>query len=159
MNDVERLIAIEAIKNVKARYFRYVDMRADMETRATLFAPDATMFFPEFHEKPMSRPELSKWASGFLEQSVTIHHGHLPEIEILSDTTAKAIWPMEDRIYWTGDRGPGQPTSMHGFGYYHETYEKIDGEWKIKTLVVTRLRVTHKHPPAASPRDPKMAEK
>jgi hypothetical protein len=30
--------------------------------------------------------------------------------------------------------------SMVGWGHYTETYERVDGEWKIKTLVLTRLR-------------------
>jgi hypothetical protein len=30
---------------------------------------------------------------------------------------------------------------MRGFGHYHETYEKIDGAWVIKTTTLTRLRV------------------
>jgi hypothetical protein len=157
MNDVDRLVAIEAIKNLKARYFRNVDTQADMETRATLFAPDATIFFPEFHDTPMSRAEIGKWAVDFLDQTVTIHHGFTPEIEILSETTAKAIWPMEDRIYWTGKRRPDQITALHGFGHYHETYEKIDGDWKIKTLMVTRLRVTHTYSPTALTQNLKMA--
>jgi hypothetical protein len=157
MNDVERLIAIEAIKNLKARYFRYVDTGADMKTRATLFAPDATIFFPEFHPKPMSRAEIGKWAVDTMAGSVTVHHGFTPEIEILSETTAKAIWPMEDRIHWTGERRPDQMTGLHGFGHYHETYEKIDGEWKIKTLMVTRLRVEHTYSPTALAQFPKAA--
>jgi hypothetical protein len=149
MNDLDRLIAIEAIKNLKARYFRYVDTNADMELRASLFAPDATIYFPEFHPKPMSRAEIGKWALETLAGATTVHHGFLPEIEILSETTAKAIWPMEDRVHWTGPRRPDQMTSMHGFGHYHETYEKIGGEWKIKTLTVTRLRVEHGYSPTA----------
>ena len=24
--------------------------------------------------------------------------------------------------------------TFHGYGHYHETYEKVNGEWKIKTL-------------------------
>jgi hypothetical protein len=151
MTDLEKLIASEAIKNLKARYFRYVDTGADMEKRATLFAPDATIFFPEFHSNPKSRAEIADWASHTLAGSVTIHHGFTPEIEILSETTASAVWPMEDRIYWTGDRSPGQMTSLHGFGHYHETYEKIEGEWKIKTLMVTRLRVIHTYKDATRP--------
>jgi hypothetical protein len=28
---------------------------------------------------------------------------------------------------------------MHGFGHYHETYEKTDAGWRIKSLTITRL--------------------
>lgn len=30
--------------------------------------------------------------------------------------------------------------TLHGYGHYHETYEKIDGRWRIKTSKLTRLR-------------------
>jgi len=29
---------------------------------------------------------------------------------------------------------------MHGFGHYHETYEKTAAGWRIKTMTITRLR-------------------
>jgi hypothetical protein len=29
---------------------------------------------------------------------------------------------------------------MHGYGHYHETYEKADGEWRIKSSKLIRLR-------------------
>ena len=32
-------------------------------------------------------------------------------------------------------------TEMHGYGHYHETYEKSGTEWRIKSLTLTRLRV------------------
>jgi hypothetical protein len=31
-------------------------------------------------------------------------------------------------------------SELHGYGHYHETYEKVDGTWRIKTLTLTRLR-------------------
>jgi hypothetical protein len=29
---------------------------------------------------------------------------------------------------------------MHGYGHYHETYEKVDGRWLIASTTLTRLR-------------------
>jgi hypothetical protein len=31
--------------------------------------------------------------------------------------------------------------TMHGFGHYHETYERVGGRWLIKSTSVTRLAV------------------
>jgi hypothetical protein len=28
---------------------------------------------------------------------------------------------------------------MQGFGHYHETYEKVDDAWRIKSSTLTRL--------------------
>ena len=60
----------------------------------------------------------------------------MPEIEITSPTTATGIWAMLDIL-----QEPGGENLVHGWGHYHETYERIDGRWYIKTLRLTRLRV------------------
>jgi hypothetical protein len=61
----------------------------------------------------------------------------MPEIEILTATTARAIWAQEDRVFWP----EGYPNkSLHGFGYEHETYETIDGKWRIKSSKLVRVK-------------------
>ena len=52
--------------------------------------------------------------------------------------SAKAIWAMEDKLWWP----EGSPIKhMHGYGHYHETYQRCgDGHWRIKSLKLTRLR-------------------
>lgn len=45
---------------------------------------------------------------------------------------------MTDRLQPT-ESGPF--AEMIGWGHYHETYEKVGGEWKLKTLRLIRLRV------------------
>lgn len=30
--------------------------------------------------------------------------------------------------------------NLRGYGFYHETYEKADGRWRIKSSKLTRLR-------------------
>jgi hypothetical protein len=62
----------------------------------------------------------------------------MPEIELTSATTARGVWAMEDLIWWPEE---SRRKTLHGFGHYHETYEKIDGHWLIKTLRLTRLKV------------------
>lgn len=71
-------------------------------------------------------------------QVTTVHHGHCPEIELTSDTTATGIWAMEDKLWWTdGDRAE----HLHGYGHYHEQYRRVDGVWLISYRKLTRLRV------------------
>ena len=77
--------------------------------------------------------------SSFLQQtlanSVTVHQGHMPEIELTSPTTATGIWALNDLIIWPdGSR-------LQGYGHYHETYEKVDGAWRIKSSKLTRLHM------------------
>jgi hypothetical protein len=48
------------------------------------------------------------------------------------------VWAMED--LFTPPAGNGAPGGHCGYGHYHETYRRVEGEWKISHLVLTRLR-------------------
>ena len=64
----------------------------------------------------------------------TVHHVHAPEIELTSATTARGVWALNDIVRLV------PALTLHGYSHYHETYEKIDGRWRIKTSKLTRLR-------------------
>jgi hypothetical protein len=143
MSDTEKLLAIEEIKALKARYFRSVDTK-DWTGLEAVFAPDLVA---DFRESVPERNEalLTEGAAKFvadlaplLQHAVTVHHGHMPEIEITSDTTAKGVWAMEDKL-WMPEGAPFK--TLHGFGHYHETYVRLAGQWRIKTIRLTRLRI------------------
>ena len=70
-----------------------------------------------------------------LDGAVTVHQGHMPEIEVTSETTATGIWALNDIVIWPNGM------RLEGYGHYHETYEKVDGEWRIKSSKLTRLHV------------------
>jgi hypothetical protein len=163
MNDAERLAAIEAITQLKARYFRSMDIK-DWDGFQSVFAPDAVFDATEamfardpatgaciqngrvidepaaFDESLLTRgaPAIRATVEAAIAPLVTIHHGHMPEIEVTSATTARGIWAMEDVLHYPAE---SPFTLFVGFGHYHETYERIDGRWHIKTLKLTRLRV------------------
>jgi hypothetical protein len=66
----------------------------------------------------------------------------MPIIEFTSDTEAKVIWAMEDRLYRTKEYPlEDGSTYLHGFGHYHETYVKLETGWRIRSSRLTRLRV------------------
>jgi uncharacterized protein (TIGR02246 family) len=138
---VERLDAIEQIKALKARYFRCMDTK-DWGGFADQFAPDAVMDMsgevPAGDGITRGNHAIAAFVRDAVDPVVTVHHGHMPEIEVTSLTTARGIWAMEDKLRWP-DGAPIR--TLHGYGHYHETYEKIDGRWLIKTLTLTRLRL------------------
>jgi uncharacterized protein (TIGR02246 family) len=142
MTDSEQLLAIEEIKQLKARYFRCLDTK-DWSGFEAVFAPQATVDYtpPGGNSTDWStsgRAKILAFVRQAIEPAVTVHHGHMAEIEVTSATTASAIFAMEDRIWWPeGSRR----RALHGWGHYHETYEKPEGKWLIKTLRLTRLRV------------------
>jgi SnoaL-like protein len=138
---VEELRAIEAIKRLKARYFRCMDTK-DWDGFQAVFAADAAL--DTTGEAPGSeivrgREEIRRFVEGAVGDVVTVHHGHMPEIEITSPTTARGVWAMQDLLQWPEDSPLGMK-SMTAFGHYTETYELVDGEWLITTLLLTRLR-------------------
>jgi len=136
MDSTQRLDAIEEIKQLKARYFRCMDTK-DWDGLAEVFAPDAVMDMSSEMRDGTTEGEgitrgnraIAAFVKGAVDPVTTVHHGHMPEIEILSATEARGIWAMEDKLRWP----EGSPIrTMHGYGHYHETYEKVDGAWRIK---------------------------
>jgi hypothetical protein len=126
---------LEAIKQLKARYCRTMDTKA-WDSMRSLFADDVTIDTVE------SGGSVVTGADDFivfLRQAIgdvaTVHHCHMPEIERTSPTTASAVWAMEDMLRWPDG------TELHGYGHYHETYEKCAGVWRITSSRLTRLRM------------------
>jgi len=153
MSPTERLLAIEAIKQLKARYFRCVDTK-DWEGVASLFALDAQFtrsgavnvldpwtgaFNPPLPAQPearIGRVEIVKMIRAAVEQVRTVHHGFMPEIEILDEDRAQGIWAMSDEI-----RDKDYRLVLRGCGHYHETYERAAAGWLIKTSRISRIQL------------------
>jgi hypothetical protein len=112
MNDETALMDMESIKQLKARYCRYLDTK-DWDRWRDLFTDD------------------------FVGDTTQVH---APEIELTPATTARGIWALNDVVRLV------PALTLHGYGHYHETYEKIGGRWRIKTSRLTRLREDVKMP-------------
>lgn len=126
---------IEAIKHLKARYFRLMDTK-DWVGMRQVFTDDVVIDTESSGGGVVSgADEFMTFLQGVIGDVVTVHHGHMPEIELTSPTTARGIWSMEDMLRWPDG------SEMHGCGHYHETYEKVGDAWRIKTMTLTRLRV------------------
>lgn len=139
--DVERLLAIEAIKSLKARYCRCVDTHDWVGFRA-LFTDDASLFFPENYAAPSSIDAFMGGVEAALAGCVSIHHAGMAEIEVTSGTSATGIWAMTDRLFFAPDAaGFGSASEIEGAGHYHETYEKRDGRWLFKSVRLSRLKL------------------
>jgi hypothetical protein len=148
---LDKLAAIEDIKQLKARYFRELDTK-NWEGLNSVFAVDAVFdlravnsvrqpatgdFTPPLGGEERvfrGRAAIVAMIRGAVESLITVHHGHTPEIDVISANTARGIVPMEDIL-----RLPSGELMLNGFGHYHETYEKLGGLWQIKTSYLTRL--------------------
>lgn len=133
---VDTLTAIESIKQLKARYCRYLDTK-DWAVWRTIFADDFVSDTSEAGGKVIAGADdfvaFTRRALGRPAQP-TAHQVHTPEIELTSATTARGIWALQDVVRF----GPG--VTLVGYGHYHETYENVAGRWLIKSSKLTRLR-------------------
>ena len=141
MTSVQQLIDTYEIQRVKARYFRFLDHRQWDKFR-DLFTDDL-QFFVDVSRDPestvpmwASADELVAHLSSTASDRITVHQGHMPDIEFLDEDHAEAIWAMFD---WVDYPTPGR--AFKGYGYYFEKYVRCaDGRWRISSSRLTRLR-------------------
>ena len=128
------MLEIEAIKQLKARYCRFLDTK-DWQAWRGIFADDFHSDTSESGGKVIDgADEFVAYVRKSLNKQPTVHQVHAPEIELTSPTTARGVWALNDVVRLA----PG--LNLDGFGHYHETYEKTDGQWRITSSKLTRLR-------------------
>jgi uncharacterized protein (TIGR02246 family) len=135
---VQRLLDIEEIKQLKARYFRLVDAK-DWDAWGRVFAIDAVLEIPEGDLVHRGREEIVANVSTVMEPIRTVHHGHMPEIEITGPDTARGVWAMFDYVEWPAQ--DDERVGLRGYGHYVEEYVREDGQWCIARSRLERLRV------------------
>lgn len=142
MDVVARLVEIDALLRLKARYFRMVDTQ-NWQAWGELFTDDAVLkcdnAVSTFGEDPQTsifvgRDAIVDVVRTHMQNAYSVHHGHMPEIDIQSETQAMGIWAMADIVVH-----PEQ--TLHGAGHYHEEYRKVNGEWRFSVVHLTRLRL------------------
>ena len=136
MDPVTTQAEVEAIKQLKARYCRLLDTK-QWDAWRELFTDDFVS------DTSQSGGQVIVGADEFVafvrrnlgkRSQPTVHQVHAPEIELIAATEATGVWALNDVVRLA----PG--LNLNGYGHYHETYGKIDGDWRIKTSTLTRLR-------------------
>ncbi len=130
------LEAIELIKQLKARYFRFLDTR-NLAGLESVFTEDATAHFKgadyEFELDGWSALEAF-YTKSFTGKSFGMHNGHHPEITVDGDT-ATGIWYLQDIFIELNHN-----VTIMGSALYHDTYRKgATGEWRIASTGYERL--------------------
>ena len=157
MNEIEKLLAIEEIKQLKARYFRSMDTKDESLYRSVLtedysFDAPGIITDPITGYSPYPDPTTSIvrgrdvcvnaiFAAIRHPDYSSFHTGHMPEIEIVDDNNAKGIWSMTDVIGFAA--GDGTKGNFIGYGHYYDTYRREDGVWKIASVKLVRHRVDY----------------
>ena len=147
MSDIERLLAIEEIKRLRARYCRFLDTKR-WEDLPALFTADAE--FWGFASCP-DGSSFEGWRDGVksrLSDVVMFHHCHSPDIVFLDDMTARAVWAMEGYLEWPEPLGLAEAPEargLRGFGHYQDEYRFEDGNWKIAHIRFCTMRMGTLH--------------
>ena len=134
---------LEAIKRLKAKYFWALDNKL-WDMWGSVFTEDVEADFSDDFSRLAGRPvnglikgreNLVRIISYAMPQAfISVHQGHMPQIDITGPDTAKGVWQLHDFL----DDGERQQT---GFGHYFEEYVRQDGQWLIKRYAEKRLFV------------------
>lgn len=151
---MDRMTDLHEIQKLKARYFRLMDTR-QFDALGEVFTEDLKFYIENGPLAPGSGAPAFDGRKTFVDylkasdsRKVTVHQGHMPEIEFTGDDTAAGIWAMFD---WVDD--PGRGRAWQGFGHYHDQYVKgPDGQWRISEIRLSRLRTDMLEPGEAGPR-------
>ncbi|NRA06582.1 MAG: nuclear transport factor 2 family protein [Myxococcales bacterium] len=134
--DLQRMMDIEAIKQLKHAYFRCIDT-ANFEELATLFHDDVSVHFigGGYEWKLQGKAEyVESVTKSFHRESVGHHNGHHPEIQIRSASEATGVWYLTDNM-WLFDT----KFFTTGTALYWDRYVKVDGRWTIKDTKYERI--------------------
>ena len=97
---------IEAINQLKARYFRTMDTK-DWDGMRQVFTDDVVMDTTESGGGVVTgADEFMAFLREALDGAVTVHQGHMPEIDLTSETTATGIWALNDIVIWPNGMRP-----------------------------------------------------
>jgi hypothetical protein len=147
MDPVQQLLEIEAIKTLKARYFRLMDAQ-EWSAFGELLTPDLEICFcnPDQPHPPgatttaegyamVGKEALLAWTEAGSRGCTTVHHAHMPDIELTGPETAIGQWSMTDYTRWNAVE---PPVWVRGYGGHLEHYVRTPAGWRIRRSWFTR---------------------
>ncbi len=131
---MDDLHEIEAIKRLKYKYFRCLDLKLWDEMREC-FVEEATSAYGDGKYSFRGREQILKFLQEFMDRPTVLsaHHGHHPEIDLTSPTTAVGIWALAD-VFIDLDAN----ITLRGAAFYRDEYVKVNAKWKIKSTGYNR---------------------
>ncbi len=124
---------IEAIRNLKAKWWYSIDHKLWDEV-GNCVAEDVVLHNPSYYTIE-GRKTLVEFLKKRLDAAiVTVHQGHHHEIEIMSETTARAKWAVRDQIVDSKAN-----TVFKGRYYYDDDFVKENGRWKLQRMTLNYI--------------------
>jgi hypothetical protein len=122
--NVDELLAHESIRQLKARYCLFVDMKRWAELEE-LFSLDARLEFNDRDTVVIGRSEIVAYIAAAVGDSLTSHHPSCADIEILAPAQARATWALH---YAT------EGVAQVAYGFYEDEYHQERGTWRFSRL-------------------------
>jgi SnoaL-like domain len=131
---------LEAIRRLKYAYFRTLDLKR-FDELGRLLTEDATASYEDGTTVLEGRAAITEWLSSVLgdQGMITEHHGHHPEIDFTSDTTAEGTWYLQDRVII-----PAADLEIGGTAFYADRYLRTGDGWRIAHTGYTRVFEEHR---------------
>lgn len=119
--------AIEAIKQLKYRYFRSLDCN-QWDLFASCLTEDCAAAYSDGKLCLDGRDAIVNFMRDNMSGAdfLSMHHGHHPEIVLESADEASGIWYLEDTIISLTHK-----TRLSGAAIYEDRYRRENGEWRI----------------------------
>ena len=129
MDELTRLVEIEAIKRLKYRYIRCLDQKL-WDELAGCFVADAVASYGGGAWSYEGRDAILEFIRTSMgsHQFLSSHRVGQSEIELTGPDTARGTWALDDLVVHL-EFG----VDIRGAAFYEDTYVKVDGEWKIKS--------------------------
>lgn len=134
--DIQRLMDMEAIRQVKYTYFRCIDTANWSELSSILHPELYVNYIGGGYEFDITGRDafLDSMKHAFHNQAVGRHNGLHPEIQMLSESEATGIWYLYDHFWALHHKH-----LTHGTALYWDRYEKHDGRWLIRDTRYERI--------------------
>lgn len=131
---IQRLEDIESIRYLQAKYQRCLDTR-DFNGIAECFADDVVSAYDNGNTAYTGKQNVIGYLMNVMSLSMpSAHMIHGGEVDIVDSQNAVAKWYLQDFLLVKGYN-----INICGAAIYENTYAKIDGVWKIKTIGYKRL--------------------
>ncbi len=131
----DTLAAIEAIRQLKARYFRFLDT-CNLDAMESVFTPDLEVCWRggDYEIALSGWPELRRfYEQAFTKERFGMHTAHHPEIHV-NGAEATGTWYLHDIFFDTVGKN-----IVEGSALYEDDYVLRDGAWKVHRCRYNRL--------------------
>ena len=124
---MDELREIEAIKRLKYRYMRCLDQKRWAEL-GECFTDDARTSYGDGKYAFQGRDAILGFLVAAMDRPsfLSSHRVHHPEIDLISPTTARGTWALEDFVL-----DPERAIIIQGAAFYSDEYVKVGGQWRI----------------------------